>query len=159
VIRLVKLRPCSVLGCATLIPPWRPGCWRHVLAHGAALCALLTLGCGSITLAPSELVAVDASALDGGTLEARPAAADAGPHDEGGATGPTVDAGLTPEAPPSCAEACAPCAPYPCAAVISCARSADAGAYPWQSCHNIVAGPGPPFDGLMCSMRVGDACR
>lgn len=154
---MIKLRRCGVLGCASLIPRWRPGCWRHVLAHGAALCALLTLGCGSITLAPADQLGPDAGILEGVAdsaareapymAEARPAAAsdDAGPDFE------------TPAARPSCAEACGACPGYPCAAVIACVRSGDGGAYPWQSCHNEIAGVGASVDGLHCAMLL--ACQ
>ena len=108
---------------------------------------VLVAGCGGVT---AEQLATDGGAPD---HEAGASVADAGTAAEA-PTDRTTEAPSI-EAPVSCstAERCAACAPYPCAAVVACASSGDAGNFPWQSCHNTNANPAD-VDGLHCAMKA-----
>jgi len=115
------------------------------LRSAAKLCLVaLVVGCGGVTAVQNDLGA----SVDGA------ASAEASQGEEDGGTGHTsTDGSAGPETPPAVdagASCCAACAPsYPCEAVVSCVRAGDAGAYPWQSCHNLLA-PGAPLEDLMC---------
>ncbi len=111
-----------------------------------ALVALVVLvvGCGDVSMVQLGPEGGADVVTEAHHAEASPSEMDAGSASEALPSGPSCNVD----------ERCAPCAPYPCAAVIACVRSGDGGAYPWLNCHNTVAGVGASVDGMNCAMRA-----
>lgn len=130
-----------------------------------AMLSLFLLGCGNVT--PFD--APDAA--DVGRPSADLATDVQAVNNDSGRPASDVAPSLTPDAGPAhcrpdegCASCLAPSAVgagyrtiAQCVTVLDCVQAGDAGAFPWQSCHNL-AGGGDAWAGLQCAMSLLSSC-
>lgn len=149
------------------------------LALGTSIAFLQCLaGCGEVTSADNPALVGRGPTVDIDAGELAEVGQEGGPltEDVGGDRSLPDNADLMTQAadvdgPLSCLTACEPCAhaagldgpPYDsaaqCARVIECARSGDAGDYPWQTCHS-ASGAAFSSGGLHCALAAAAAgCR